>query len=233
MVFGTEKEVEEADSKLGFMTPILKAFFTEMGYEVANDGMQVFGGHGFIREWGMEQIVRDTRISTLYEGTTGIQSLDLLARKVILDKFKEFWSFTKRILAFCKDYGPLSKNPHKWKMMKFIGPLLKYTIQWQWLVGRVLLRARTDRDAIGGASYDFVMYSGFLTTGYYWALMAQKAYEKLAEGGDAEPEFYEAKLQTAQFYFERMLPRCKGHAGTMTGSMNSLMDMPEKNFNLE
>lgn len=232
MIFGNEKESEEADAKLGFLTPILKAFFTEMGYEVSNDGLHIFGGHGYIKEWGMEQIVRDTRIATLYEGTTGIQSLDLLARKVILDKFKEYWAFTKRILGFCKDYGPLSRNKHKWKMMKFIWPLMKYTARWQLILGRILLRARKDRDAIGGAAYDFMMFSGFLTTGYYWAMMAQKAYEKLEEGGTESPEYYESKIQTAQFYFERMLPRAKGHAATMAGSMNSLMDMPEENFGL-
>lgn len=231
MVFGEEAEIQAADDKLGFMTPILKAFYTEMGFEVANDGMQIFGGHGFIREWGMEQIVRDTRISTLYEGTTGIQSLDLLGRKVVLDKFKEYKEFNVRILKFIKE-TMLSSNPHKMKMVKFIWPLISYQARWQACLARIVLRARKNPDAIGAASYDFLMFSGFFITGYYWAMMAQKAYEKLEEGGSQSREFYEAKIQTAEFYFNRMLPRAKGHAATMAGSLDSLMAMKEENFNL-
>lgn len=231
MVFGSEAEAEAADEKLGFLTPVLKAFFTEMGFEVANDGMQVFGGHGFIREWGMEQIVRDTRIATLYEGTTGIQSLDLLGRKVVLDKFKEYKDFNVRILKFIKE-TMLSSNPHKMKMLKFICPLISYQMRWQACLARIVLRARKNPDAIGAASYDFLMFTGFFMTAYYWAMMAQTAYEKLNGGGSQSREFYEAKINTAEFYFQRMLPRAKGHAATMAGSLNSLMAMKEENFNL-
>jgi hypothetical protein len=225
----TEAAKTDADAQLGFLTPVLKAFLTEMGCEAANEGMQVFGGHGYIREWGMEQIVRDTRISTLYEGTTGIQSLDLLARKVILDKGQLLMRFSKLILSFCKNSSVFSRNPHKRKMHRFVWPLMNYTLRWNWLSLRILLRASRNRDAVGAASVDYLMYSGYVVMGYFWALMAQKAYEKLASG-EGDRVFYEAKIQTAEFYFERLMPRAKGHAATMMGSLDSLMAMDADHF---
>ncbi len=103
-----EQDRKRIDDKLGFFTPILKGFLTEVGFESANHGLQVYGGHGYIKETGLEQIVRDARISTLYEGTTGIQALDLLGRKVLLQRGKSLKAFAKEILGFCKNYGVLS-----------------------------------------------------------------------------------------------------------------------------
>ncbi|WP_206486356.1 acyl-CoA dehydrogenase C-terminal domain-containing protein [Thalassotalea sp. G2M2-11] len=222
-----EKERKRADYRLGFITPILKAFLTEVGSESANLGVQVFGGHGFIKEWGMEQIVRDTRISTLYEGTTGIQALDLLGRKILLSRGKSLKSFTMEILGFCKDKSMLSSNPHKRQMNKFIWPLSKAVANWQQYTLRLMLKAKKDRDMVGSASVDYLMYSGYITMGYFWAQMAQAAYEKLA--GEVENrDFYRAKIKTAEFYFERILPRIKGHAATMMADPKSLMQLDEE-----
>jgi len=99
-----------------WVTPILKGFLTEVGFESTNNGLQVFGGHGYIKEWGLEQIVRDARIATLYEGTTGIQGLDLLGRKILMQRGKPLKSFTKEIFSFCKKYSFFSKNEHKYRM---------------------------------------------------------------------------------------------------------------------
>lgn len=229
MLAESEAEQKAADDLLGFHTPILKAFLTETGYEAANLGMQVFGGHGYIKEWGMEQIVRDTRISMLYEGTTGIQALDLLGRKILLGKGSTLREFSKEILVFCKDFGPLSKNPHKKEMNKLIWPLFKSVTAWQQYTLRIALKARKDRDVVGSASVDYLMYSGYIVMAYFWALMAQKAHEKLASGeGDAN--FYTSKIQTAEFYFERLLPRAKSLAETMMSDSKSLMQMEETNF---
>jgi alkylation response protein AidB-like acyl-CoA dehydrogenase len=225
----TEKEREAADNMLGMLTPILKAFLTETGCESANLGMQVFGGHGFINECGMEQIVRDTRIATLYEGTTGIQALDLLGRKIMLSKGANLKFLTKEIFVFCKDYGPISRNPHKKSMLKFIAPLFKVLVEWQILTFRVMSGAAKDRDYVGSASVDYVMYSGYVMMAYLWAKMAQAAFEKLALG-EGEEEFYLAKIQTAQFYFERLLPRTKVHASTMVRKPESLMQMNAESF---
>ena len=225
----TEAEREEADNVLGMLTPILKAFLTETGCESANLGMQVFGGHGFINEWGMEQIVRDTRISTLYEGTTGIQALDLLGRKIMLSKGANLKFLTKDIFAFCKDYGLISRNPHKKEMLKFIAPLFKTLAEWQILTFRVMHGASKDRDYIGSASVDYIMYSGYVMMAFLWAKMAQAAHEKLASG-EGDIDFLKAKIQTTEFYFERILPRAKSHASMMVKAPKSLMQMDEAHF---
>ncbi|HEX4869792.1 MAG TPA: acyl-CoA dehydrogenase C-terminal domain-containing protein [Moraxellaceae bacterium] len=222
---GDQKKYEYWDDKLGFFTPILKGFLTELGLEAANLGVQVFGGHGYIKEHGMEQIVRDARISTLYEGTTGIQALDLLGRKVlIMTRGKAVREFTGTILNFCKD-NALNKNlrPYVWQLSKLAA-------QWNMLTVKVMLTARKDREIVSAACNDFLMYSGYVTMAYFWAIQAAVAYEKLEKGGAETPEFYKAKIQTAEFYFERLLPRAKAHAAGITASPKSLMQMDKDHF---
>ena len=223
----SEEERQAADDRLGFITPILKAFLTELGSESANHGLQIFGGHGYIKEWGMEQIVRDVRISTLYEGTTGIQALDLLGRKILMTRGKSLNDFSKEVLGFCKDNSLISSNPHKRQMNRFIWPLSKSIANWQQYSVRLGLKAKSDRDVVGSASVDFLMYSGYVVMGYFWAQMAQSAYEKLA--GDVENrDFYRAKIKTAEFYFERILPRTKSLAKTMMVDPKSLMQLDQE-----
>jgi len=223
----TDKERKIADDKLGFITPILKAFLTELGLEAANHGMQVFGGHGYIKEWGMEQIARDARISTLYEGTTGIQALDLLGRKILLTHGRSLKIFTKEVLVFCKDKSMLSSNPHKRQMNKFIWPLSKAVANWQQYSIRLALKAKKDRDIVGSASVDYLMFSGYVVMGYFWAQMAQTAYEKLADKKLENRDFYRAKIKTAEFYFERLLPRTKSLAKTMMADPKTLMQLDQ------
>ncbi|WDD97296.1 acyl-CoA dehydrogenase C-terminal domain-containing protein [Thalassomonas actiniarum] len=220
----TEDERKAADDRLGFITPILKAFLTELGCESASHGMQIFGGHGYIKEWGMEQIVRDARISTLYEGTTGIQALDLLGRKILLTRGVALKEFAMEILGFCKDHSMISGYSHKRQMNKFIWPLSKAVASWQQYSLRIALKARKDRDFIGACSVDYLMYSGYIVMAYFWAQMAQAAYEKLASGVE-DRDFYRAKIKTAEFYFERMLPRTKSLAKTMMADPKTLMQL--------
>jgi alkylation response protein AidB-like acyl-CoA dehydrogenase len=220
-----QKKYEYWDDKLGFFTPILKGFLTEMGLEAANIGMQVFGGHGYIKEHGMEQIARDARIATLYEGTTGIQALDLLGRKVLLTtRGKCVRDFTGDVLKFC---GRHARNK---KMRRYVWDLTKLCAQWNYLTTRIMLAARKERDMVGAASADFLMYSGYVTMAYFWALQAAVAQEKLDNGGAEQPEFYQAKLQTAEFYFERLLPRAQAHATSMLAPVKSLMQMDKDHF---
>jgi alkylation response protein AidB-like acyl-CoA dehydrogenase len=225
----TKKERDEAEDRLGFITPILKAFLTETGCESANLGLQVFGGHGYIKEWGMEQIVRDARISTLYEGTTGIQGLDLLGRKILLGRGKTLKSFAKEVLIFCKNNSMISDNIHKKRMHKFIWPLSKEVALWQQYTLRIALKTRKNRDVLGAASVDYLMYSGYIMMAYFWAMMAQKANEKITEG-TGDKEFYRAKVKTAEFYYSRIFPRTKSLAKTMMASPTSLMSMKEEHF---
>jgi hypothetical protein len=230
-LFQCENEAERKviDDKLGFFTPILKGFLTEVGFESANHGLQVFGGHGYIKQSGLEQIVRDARISTIYEGTTGIQALDLLGRKVLLQRGKPLKAFAKEILTFCKRYGVLSGNEHKHRMNKFLRPLRRSVINWNRYMLRIGMKAHKNRDMIGSASFEFLMYSGYVTMGYFWAMMAQKANEKIAEKPE-NIEFYRAKVRTAEFYFERIFPRTKALARTMMADPKSLMRMTEDQF---
>ena len=231
MVTGDEKAWAENDDKLGFLTPILKGFLTELGQESANHGMQVFGGHGYIKEWGMEQIARDARISTLYEGTTGIQALDLLGRKVLLGgRGKAVRDYGAEILNFCRAHNPVSGSPYKREMRRYVTELARLVVKWNWLTGRILLTARKDREIVASASYDFLMFSGYVVMAYTWAQQAAVALEKLDKGGDDTPEFYQTKVQMAEFYFDRILPRQNAHAETMLKKPETLMQIDQANF---
>ena len=218
---------EQYDNRLGFYTPILKGFLTEMGLEAANLGMQVFGGHGYIHEHGMEQIARDARIATLYEGTTGIQALDLLGRKVLIGtKGKCVRDFTRIMIRFAKPHvfvrGPLGAMARS---------MIKRAIEWNVITLRIMLRAARDRDLVGAGSVDFLMYSGYVMMGYFWALQAAKANALLLSGKGAESaEFYRAKIQTAEFYFDRLLPRADAHRKSALAPTRSLMQMDNGNF---
>ena len=229
LVKGDTAKFEEQDEHLGFFTPILKGFLTEMGYEAANHGMQVFGGHGYIKEWGMEQIVRDSRISTLYEGTTGVQALDLIGRKVLLtSKGKVIRDYTAEILKFC---GQHARNKY---MRRFAWDLTKLCAQWNALTVRIMLAARKDRDIVSSASVDFLMFSGYVMMAYFWAQQAAVASAKLASGeGKETPEFYKAKIKTADFYFERLLPRTQGHAESMVNPSKTMTSLAPEHFSFD
>ena len=226
---GDTAEFEQQDDHLGFYTPILKGFLTEMGYEAANHGMQVFGGHGYIKEWGMEQIVRDSRISTLYEGTTGVQALDLIGRKVLLtSKGKVIRDYTAEILKFCRQHA---RNKY---MRRFAWDLTKLCAQWNALTVRIMLAARKDRDIVSSASVDFLMFSGYVMMAYFWAQQAAVASAKLVAGDGAEvPEFYKAKIKTADFYFERLLPRAQGHAEAMVNPSKTMTSLAAEHFSFD
>lgn len=218
-----KKEVKEADDLMAFITPIAKAFLTETGLEAANHGVQVYGGHGFISEWGMEQIVRDARISTLYEGTTGIQSLDLLGRKVLLTQGQLLRNFTTMIETFC------SENAGNDELKEFTDKLNELNAEWIDITTKVGVAAMQNQDEVGGASVDYLMYSGYVTLAFIWGQMARVAVQKLADGTDEEG-FYQAKLQTAQFYFRRLLPRTLAHKAAIEGGLSCLMEMEVENF---
>ena len=218
-----EQERQEADDLLAFLTPIAKAFLTEVGLEAANHGMQVYGGHGYISEWGMEQHVRDARISTIYEGTTGIQSLDLLGRKVLMSQGEMLRKFTKRVHVFCKGHIDTEN------MQEFVEPLSKLNREWIDVTTKIGMSALQNRDEVGAASVDYLMYSGYITMGFLWAKAAEVAYAKLEAGTDEE-DFYKAKIQTAKFYFKRILPRTQSHKLCLEGGADVLMSMDVDHF---
>ena len=220
-----EKEKVEANTKLALLTPIAKAFLTELGFECTSHGVQVYGGHGFIKEWGMEQLMRDTKISCLYEGTTGVQALDLLARKILGSKGEILKPFGAEVTAFCVE------NAGNEAMQEFIQPIMNFGRDWQKMTETLGMKAMQNPDEIGAASVDYLMYSGYLTLAYFWAKMAKVAQEKLA-AGDTDKAFYEAKIKTARFYFQRMLPRAQGHAACVENGADAMMahDVDEFEF---
>lgn len=218
----SEEDRTEAEALMNVLTPIAKAFLTETGYEAANHGVQVFGGHGYIAEWGMEQIVRDTRIATLYEGTTGIQALDLLGRKVLSTRGESLRYFTRLIHRFCRDN-------HTRGMGEFTKPLRRLYREWGSFTRKLGLKAMRDREEVGAASVDYLMYSGYVTLAYFWARMADSAFVALKNGTE-ETAYYESKIKTARFYFKRILPRCKCHKETMLSGAKPLMDLDAEHF---
>ena len=219
---GSEEAAKAADDMMALLTPIGKAFVTELGFEAANHGVQVFGGHGFIREWGMEQIVRDSRISMLYEGTTGIQAMDLIGRKVLGSGGKMLMAFTEIIDEFCAANGDQEDA-------RFVDAVKAAKDEWLGLSMEIGKAAMENPDEAGAAAVDYLMYSGYVTLAYFWARMAVVARKKIASA-DGDTSFYQSKLMTAEFYFERLLPRTETLKKTMLSGADNLMQMPEELF---
>jgi alkylation response protein AidB-like acyl-CoA dehydrogenase len=219
----SEDQRERADAMLAFLTPIAKAFMTEVGFESANLGLQIYGGHGYIAEWGMEQNVRDSRISMLYEGTTGVQALDLLGRKVLQTQGEALKGFTRIVHKFCQAHEGSEQ------IGEFVTPLAKLNREWGELTMKIGMAAMKNPEEVGAASVDYLMYSGYVCLAYFWADMARVAAEKLA-AGTTETAFYTAKLRTARFYFQRILPRTRAHVETMLSGADNLMAMSEEEF---
>ena len=224
-MYGSAEQKAQSHMLLELLTPVAKAFVTEAGLECANLAVQVYGGHGYIQEHGVEQILRDARIATVYEGTTGIQALDLLGRKVLGTGGETLKGFAKVLNAFCqahKDDDNLSA------MVARLTGLSKELGELTMLVGAA---AMNDPEEVGAASVDYLMYSGYLVLAWVWAQMAEVAHRQLAAGA-GDPNFYTAKLQTARFYYERILPRTLAHAAAVRSGAANVMDMAAENFYL-
>lgn len=219
----TSDQRAAAEQELALLTPIAKAFLTETGFESANLGMQVFGGHGYIREWGMEQNVRDARIAMIYEGTTGVQAIDLLGRKVLGSQGEVLKPFTRSIHSFC------TMHSDDMRLNRYIRPLNQVNQQWTELTRRIGMAALQDKEEAGAASVDYLMYAGYVVLAYFWAKAAVAANRQL-EAGVGDASFLRAKLFTARFYMERLLPRTQTLAATMLSGADNLMDLDEAHF---
>jgi len=226
-LYGTsDEEKTNAEQELAVLTPIAKAFMSETGFESANLGLQVFGGHGYIREWGMEQNVRDARIAMLYEGTTGIQAIDLLGRKILGSQGRILKVLTEQIHFFCKT------NSDNSQMARYISPLERLNTEWGDLTSRIGMAAIQDPEEAGAASVDYLMYSGYVVLAWFWAQAALAAHHRLSTS-DGDPAFASAKLFTASFYFERLLPRTKTLADTMVSGADNLMKLDTSHFSFD
>ena len=189
-----------------------------------SQGVQVFGGHGYISEHGMEQLVRDTRIAMLYEGTTGIQSLDLLGRKVMGSGGKLLANFTKLIHKFCE------ANTDNEAMAAFTEPLAALNKQWGDMTAEIGAKAAENAEEIGAASVDYTLFSGYVALAYLWARMALISQQRLEAQTGSELDFYRTKLATARFYFTRLLPRSAAHAKAALAGADTVMSIEEDAF---
>jgi 3-(methylsulfanyl)propanoyl-CoA dehydrogenase len=210
-------ERERADAVVSFLTPIVKALLTEASIECTYHALQIFGGHGYIAEHGMEQFARDARITTLYEGTTQIQALDLLGRKILQLQGAGLKHFLGEISAFCQAHAA---DP---ALGEFIGPLAVATKDWSDLTLELAKRAMTNAEEMGAAAFDYLFYSGYVALAYFWA-------RSVAAAANRPEDFREAKRHTARFYYARVLPRIHTHAAAMRAGSASLLDMPDAQF---
>lgn len=214
-----DAERAEAGTLLGFLTPIVKACLTEWSVECTYHALQCYGGHGYIREHGMEQLARDARITTLYEGTTGIQALDLLGRKIMQLQGAGLRVFLGMIEALCNEHAGDAD------LAEFIVPLREKAAQWQQLTVQVGQRAVGDADEIGAAAHDYLFYSGYVALAYWWTRSV------IAAQASAQTQaFKDAKRETARFYFARILPRTLTHAAAIASGAAPVMAMAAERF---
>ena len=211
-----EKVRKDSAELVALLTPIVKAFLTDNGWISTTAAQQVFGGHGFIKEWGMEQFVRDNRINMIYEGTNGIQALDLLGRKVLGNQGATLKKFGKLVAQLVEEEGVNEK------MAEFINPIAVLGEQMTKFTTEIGFKGMQNPDEVGAAAVDYLRVAGHLVFGYFFARMAQVALRKIAEG-NTDP-FYQAKLQTARFYFARLFPETASLMRTARAGSKVLMD---------
>ena len=209
------QEQQEASALVALLTPVAKAFFTDTGFDSCVLGQQVFGGHGYIREWGQEQLVRDVRIAQIYEGTNGIQALDLLGRKVVANAGVSLRLFTAQVRAF-------AHLPDR----RYATPLLEAVQRLEDVSDWLRTQAQLNPNEVGAASVEYLHLFGYVAYAYLWARMADVAQRSL----DTDPDFYSAKLATANFYFSRLLPRILSLEQSIRAGSQSLYELDAAHF---
>lgn len=210
---------DNAGKNVALLTPIVKAFLTDNGFSACSDALQVLGGSGYTRSWGMEQFLRDSRINMIYEGTNTIQSLDLLGRKVLGDQGAQLRKLGAEIQAFIEAEAADSE------MDEFITPLAKLAGTLTDITMEVGMKALQNADEAGAAAVDYLRILGHLFYGYLYARMAKAAQTQIAAG--SSDRFYTAKLQTARFYFARLFPEAHTRTATMRSGSGVLMNTDE------
>lgn len=206
-----------ADDLVALLTPVAKAFLTDIGLETTVHGQQVFGGHGYIREWGQEQLVRDVRITQIYEGTNGIQALDLVGRKIVGSDGAFYRLFSDEVRQF------IATADHS--LGEFTKPLGDSLGMLDDLTNWILDRAKANPNEIGAASVEYLHLFGYTAYAYMWAMMANAAV-----GKEGQEDFYANKLSTARFYFARLLPRIHSLNASVRAGSESLFLMDAEQF---
>ena len=215
---------QEADDLVALLTPIIKAYQTDMGFDVSSLAMQVHGGHGYIWEYGVEQYTRDARIAMIYEGTNGIQALDLVGRKMGAHMGRYLRRFFHPVSQFIED------NQTNKDLQEFIFPLAKSFAKLQQSTAVIAQKGLKDPIEAGAASVDYLRQFSLVAMAYMWVRMAQAAQRRLSSDTDADRTFYEAKIKTARFFMQRMLPEADWRFKAVMAGADSLMDLEETAF---
>jgi hypothetical protein len=216
------KDREAADDHMGLMTPIMKGVMTDVGFSNSVLAQQMYGGHGYIAEHGMEQFVRDARIAMLYEGANGIQALDLVGRKLPRNGGRAAMAFFGEVGAFAKEHGGDEA------MKPFIAPLSTALGHLQQATGWLMQNAMTKPDNAGAAATDYMQLFGLVAFGFMWARMAKVAQDKIAASG-ATP-YLSTKLVTGRFFMERMLPETSVHLARIQSGCATTMELAAEAF---
>ncbi|OZA93412.1 MAG: acyl-CoA dehydrogenase, partial [Erythrobacter sp. 34-65-8] len=219
----TEQERADADALIGLLTPVIKGYGTDKGYDVATNMQQVFGGHGYVEEWGMSQFVRDARIAMIYEGTNGVQAMDLCGRKLGQNGGAAVQAFFRMVgeeIAAAKGdavLGPLAE-----KLEKALGEQQAATM---WF----MQNAMANPNHLGAGAHHYMHIMGIVALGLMWLRMAKVAQARLAEGGE-DKAFYEAKIATAQYYMDRFIPDAGALRRKLEAGADSMMALGEEAF---
>jgi hypothetical protein len=214
------KERQAADDHMGLLTPVIKAVLTDRGFANTVLAQQVYGGHGYIAEHGMEQFVRDARIAMIYEGANGIQALDLVGRKLPKDGGRALQAFFNEVQLYLKEHGEAAMKPFTAPLAAALGHL-QHATMW------FMQNAMAKPDNAGAGATDYLHLFGLVALGYMWCRIAQAAQAKLA---GASAETMQAKLVTARFFMEKLLPETATHLARVQAGAGSLMDLPAEAF---
>jgi len=212
---------EEADDYVALITPIIKAFFSDYGYETTTLCQQVYGGHGYIQEWGMEQFVRDARIAQIYEGTNGIQALDLVRRKLFINNGR----LPKRFFTLLDNY--IAENRDNETLAEFIDPLREANTLLQELTAWLVAESQHNPDELGAAATDYLRIFALTSFAWLWTRMAQVAQNKQDNDNSG---FYQTKIQTARFFMGRLLPQIQGLNISIRSGSDLMMVFDESSF---
>ena len=218
-----KRGLQGADDYLGLMTPVIKGVLTDKGFENAVNAQQVFGGHGYIEEWGMSQFVRDARIAQIYEGANGIQAMDLVGRKLGKDGGRALMAFLNEVGAYLKERAGSDE------MNVYLKPLGQSLAHLQEASMWFMQNAMAKPDNAGAGATDYLHLFGLVALGYMWCRIAEAALAKLPKANGSAPR-YSAKLVTARFFVERMLPETATRLARIKAGAASTMEMPDEQF---
>ena len=212
----------DADGLISLMTPVIKGFLTDQGYDMTVQAQQVYGGHGYIEEWGMSQFTRDARIAMIYEGANGVQALDLVGRKLAADGGKHVMAFFDMVKSFCKDNGDEAMEP-------YVGPLKQASKDLQAAGMFFMQNGMKNPNAALAGSVDFMHMMGHVCLALMWARMAKTSLEALANG-TSDPDFHQTKLVTARYYMTRQLPATGMHLTRIQSGADTVMGLTADQF---